>query len=161
MPVRVKVRASLIQCGRCGKPYRNPLTHQCVSRMGRKSGRSRVKPKLQVALIKCGKCGQSYSNPLTHTCTTKTDFKKRLAEAKKAARPKPEKHEPEDCTDDDCPRYGCVCFRKGRAVGYSGGDRDGVDGLTEGYLRGYGAGFGEGYDKGFPDGVAACPREHK
>jgi hypothetical protein len=45
-------------------------------------------------------------------------------------------HLPEDCGDDDCPRYGCVMFRKGFLAGYRSGYQDG---WTEGYAEGLAA----------------------
>lgn len=161
MPWQPKIRVALVKCGRCGKSYRGP-GHTCVTRMGRKPGRTKVKPQASASLIKCGKCGKAYANPLTHTCTVKTDFKARTAkakadakrqaaEAKRAARKAARgEHEPEDCTDDDCPRFGCRMYKRG----YLAGD-------AAGFRRGYKAGYVDGYAKGFPDGIAACPRPHK
>jgi hypothetical protein len=51
-------------------------------------------------------------------------------------------HLAEDCTDDTCPRYPCVIWRKAFAAGY----RKGYDqGDAEGYARGYGEGWAKGF----------------
>jgi hypothetical protein len=53
-------------------------------------------------------------------------------------------HLAEDCTDDTCPRYPCVIWRKAFAAGY----RKGYD---EGFAEGYAKGFADGYAKGFAE----------
>ena len=112
-----RFRASLVKCGTCGRRYTNPASHVCVTRIGRKRGKTKVTP--TVALL-CPKCGKPY-NPLTHVCETRTDFRKRKREHVKATaaaeraakRAAAGKHEPEDCTDDDCPRYPCKVYKRG------------------------------------------------
>ncbi len=145
----VKLNVSLVKCGRCGKRYNNPLTHVCVVRMDRKTapGSTKVKPRLAV---KCGRCGHPLGNPLTHRCVTHTDFKRRKrAAAKGPAHPRPvstgNAHEPAECKDDDCPRYGCKMYKGGYEHGYS-----------DGHGAGYGAGRSDGYAEGYSDGAATA-----
>lgn len=107
--------------------------------------------------VKCRSCGSPLGNPFTHRCVTRTGFKKRKAEA---AKPKPQfastgnAHDYTACDDDDCPRFPCKLYKEGRG--------DGVEiGRQLGFAEGYAKGERDGYDQGFPDGIAACPREHK
>ena len=140
----VKINVALVKCGRCGKKYSNPLTHQCVTRMDRKTPvrPSKVKPKLTV---KCGSCGKPLGNPLTHACVTRTDFRKRKADA---AKPKAKPatngnaHEYTTCDDDDCHKFQCKIYKEGKD-----------DGVVLGRQL--------GYAEGFPDGMAACPLPHQ
>ena len=152
------LKVALVKCGRCGKRYNNPLTHKCVTQMGRRQGSTKVKPKVTV---KCGRCHRPLGNPLTHRCVTRTDFTKRKAAAAKPAKPQARpgtSHEYTDCDDDDCQRFPCRVYKEGRADGFATGwDR----GYARGYADGYERGYKEGYGKGFPDGIAACPRPHK
>jgi hypothetical protein len=145
----VKLSVSLIRCGRCGKRYSNPLTHVCVVRMDRKTppGGTKVKPRLAV---KCSRCGHPLGNPLTHRCVTHTDFRKRKRAAERAAKhPRPAStgnaHEPAECKDDDCPRYGCKMYKGGYEHGYG-----------DGHGAGYGAGRSDGYAEGYADGAATA-----
>jgi hypothetical protein len=124
MGARIKV--SLMKCGTCGKPYSNPLTHTCVSRIGQRKQRTRVKPRV---VHDCSKCGKPMGNPLTHVCKTRTDFKARLrAEKKRAAKekrarsrkaqPKAEgKHDYRSCQDAACERRMCQVYREGFEAG--------------------------------------------
>jgi hypothetical protein len=50
------------------------------------------------------------------------------------ARSAEREHLAEDCTDDDCPRYPCVIWRKAYAAGYRQGCQDGY---AEGYAEGF------------------------
>ena len=145
----VKLNISLVKCGRCGKRYSNPLTHTCVVRMD--SRRRRTSTKVKPALsVKCGRCGHPLGNPFTHKCVTRTDFRKRKREAE---RPKPRRpapsgntHEPAECRDEDCPRYGCKQYK----AGYEAGEAD-----TAGAA--YAAGRADGYSDGFQAGAASVP----
>ena len=104
--------------------------------------------KLNVSLIKCGRCGKRYNNPLTHRCVTHTDFKRRKAAAAKGhSRPAStgNAHEPAECKDDDCPRYGCKMYKEGYENGYG-----------DGHGAGYGAGRSDGYAEGYADGAATA-----
>jgi hypothetical protein len=137
--VKVKIRGALFHCGRCRKSYSNPFGHRCVSRMGARVGKTKLKPSLSA---KCPKCRKDMGNPLIHTCTTRTDFKRRTAKAKKDAaaakrKGRPEHPRPSACRDSDCKRAGCVAYRDGHDDGWR-----------------------DGYDDGFPDGVMACPLGH-
>jgi hypothetical protein len=55
-------------------------------------------------------------------------------------------HRYQACRDRHCERPYCRIWREARAEGYHDGQHDG---------------YRDGYAQGFPDGVAACPREHK
>ena len=82
---------------------------------------------------KCGTCGKQVSSPLTHTCTVRTDFRRKLAAAKRTSRPgrrKPPRvtvygadgkplggHSYAACRDLDCARVACVAYREGYAAG--------------------------------------------
>lgn len=139
--MKLSLKGSLFHCGRCGKSHSNPFGHVCVTRLDRKerAGGATLAPKVS-ASASCPKCGKPRG--LRHTCTVKTDFKKRQATARKAARPV---HLYEACRDKECQRTACVAFKQG---------------AEEGYAEGYQHGDEDGYARGFPDGVAACPRKH-
>jgi hypothetical protein len=155
----VKLNVSLIKCGRCGKRYNNPLTHVCVTRMDRKTPvrPSKIGAKLTV---KCGRCGRALGNPLTHRCVTRTDFRKRKrAAAKGHSRPAStgNAHEPAECKDDDCPRYGCKMYKQGYEAGYADGHGAGYGaGRVQGYVEGHADGRTEGYAEGYADGAATA-----
>ena len=113
----MRIAASLMKCGQCGKRYSNPLTHVCYNPRGR-GPRLQIKPRIAVD---CPKCKKPVANPLTHVCTVRTDFRKRLAEDKKrraaekrrqarAARPQ---HDYHSCTDESCQRRMCMAYREG------------------------------------------------
>jgi hypothetical protein len=110
-------------------------------------GSTKVKPRLAV---KCSRCGHPLGNPLTHRCVTHTDFKRRKAAAAKGARFKPAStgnaHEPAECDDEDCPRYGCKMYKQG----YQAGEAD-IAGAA------YAAGRADGYSEGFQAGAASVP----
>jgi hypothetical protein len=59
-------------------------------------------------------------------------------------------HDYRECEDEDCPRFPCKVYKEGWR-----------DCWPAAYEKGRIDGYGEGYDQGFPDGIAACPREHK
>jgi len=110
-------------------------------------GSTKVKPKLAV---RCGRCGAALGNPLTHRCVTHTDFRQRKrAAARTAKHPRPAStgnaHEPTECKDDDCPRYGCKMYKEGYENGYG-----------DGHGAGYGAGRSDGYAEGYADGAATA-----
>ena len=67
-----------------------------------------------------------------HVCTKRTDFKKRRADqarqerererkaaaaARKKTRQRNDRHDPDECEDEDCQAYGCVQFRRGFQTG--------------------------------------------
>ena len=98
-------------------------------------------------IVDCARCRKPLGNPLTHRCVTGTDFKKRKRQADKPKpKPKPAStgnaHEYAACDDDDCSRFQCRIYKEGVANG------------TE-------IGRQLGYADGFPDGIAACPRNHR
>jgi hypothetical protein len=125
-----------VVCGRCGKP--RGLSHVCVSNSRR---RQTLKP--QLSFGKCPDCKRPYgSNPLAHVCAPKSDFKARKARKKRQQ----ERHDYTACLDSECKRALCVAFKTGWKLGDQAG---------------YERGWQQGYDRGFPDGIAACPREHK
>lgn len=140
----MKVRLSLLHCGKCGKP--RGLRHHVCS--GGKKGRDRLRPK---AAFECGKCGRKVSNPFTHTCAIRSDWAKRKrkadrqakartkrekrkqrADAAKAKRktaaqqrrasarkrkPRAQAHNPHTCRDAECQRYPCRLYEEGYADG--------------------------------------------
>ena len=142
-----------VVCGRCGMP--RGLFHECVSNSRRKQT---LKP--TVTFGKCPKCKKTITNPLSHVCAPRSDFRKRKAAHEKQQRDADRKkrrqqvHDYMTCADGDCKRALCVAFK----TGWKGGDEAGRD---RGWQQGHEAGFKEGYDKGYPDGIAACPRDHK
>jgi len=119
--VGLRIAASLMKCGQCGKRYSNPLTHVCYNPRGR-GPRLRVKPRLTVD---CPRCGKPVANPLTHVCKVPSDFRKRLAEQKKQqararrkkARAAAAQHDYHACADQDCRRRACLAYREGFADG--------------------------------------------
>lgn len=130
---KLRIRARLGTCGRCGGALGNPLRHVCVTRADRprRRRRTRIRPRVTVTR-KCGTCGKQVSNPFTHTCTVKGDFRKKLAASKRTSRPgrKPRRvtvygadgkprgtHLYTACRDMDCQRQACVAFREGYAAG--------------------------------------------
>jgi hypothetical protein len=104
-----------VKCGKCGKPFTNPLTHVCTVRKA--GGKRKVKPSLSVTLATCSKCGKPYANPLTHKCDIGTDFKKR----RKAAVAKRKPHDYRTCRDGECKRQACVAYKEGLDEGYQQG----------------------------------------
>jgi hypothetical protein len=146
----VKIRASLVRCGTCGKPKRLGERHTCITRLDRKprTGKTTVAPKLRVSYGKCATCHKEITS-WPHTCTVRTDFRKRKAEQAKQekadrrkARRRRDEHPPaSECTDEDCPRYPCVqariAYQRGRADGDSAGH---ARGHAEGYAEGHAAG---------------------
>ena len=113
----LRMAASLMKCGQCGKRYSNPLTHVCYNPRGR-GPRLQVKPRITVD---CPSCRKPVTNPLTHVCKIRTDFKKRLAEQKKQqraakrakARAEAAKHDYHSCRDPGCERRMCLAYREG------------------------------------------------
>lgn len=126
-----RIRVSLIRCGRCGKRYSNPLTHVCITRIGRRPGKTRIGARVT---RDCPKCGRPVTNLVTHVCKVRTDFRRKAAAARKsraqdrrrqaasiarmkrarAGGSKP-KHDYRSCNDQDCARVSCVAYRDGIA----------------------------------------------
>lgn len=71
----VKIRVSLLHCGKCGKPFTPFKAHVCN---GHRTGRTKLKPAVSVT-SPCPSCGKQRGNPFTHTCQVRTDFKARKA----------------------------------------------------------------------------------
>jgi hypothetical protein len=115
--VGLRIAASLMKCGQCGKRYSNPLTHVCYNPRG-KGPRLQVKPRVTVD---CPRCKKPVTNPLTHVCSVRTDFRRRLAEQRKrekaarraAARAAAPKHDYHSCRDGNCQRQTCTAYREG------------------------------------------------
>ena len=135
-----------VVCGRCGKP--RGLMHECWS-----NSRRPMTLKPQASFGTCPKCKKPYGgNPLGHVCAPKSDFRRRKRQHEKEQRTRDRKkrqqqaHDYTACSDNECRRSLCVAFKKG----WKGGDE-----------AGYERGWRQGYDRGFPDGIAACPRDHK
>jgi hypothetical protein len=140
----MKLRLSLLDCGKCGKP--RGRHHVCS---GGRKGRDKLRLKAGLA---CGKCGRKVSNPFAHTCTVRSDFAKRkrraarqakaaaardrrrkraeeaAARRKAAARqrktaasrkkkPRASPHNPRNCHDEECQRYPCRLYEEGFADG--------------------------------------------
>jgi hypothetical protein len=123
MGTRIKV--SLAKCGTCGKRYSNPLTHVCVTRIGQRQQRTKIRPRVSKD---CSRCGKPVGNPLTHVCKTRTDFKSRLAaqkrskakrrgRASKQGRPAQQQHDYRSCRDEACERQRCQVYREGFEAG--------------------------------------------
>ena len=132
-------------CAACGRP-RELVGHVCVNPRSRRRG-----VKFKVSFGTCAKCKRKYTgDPVTHVCAPRSDFKKRRKqfeqEQREKARKARPKHDYVTCPDADCKRSLCVAYK----TGWKGGDE-------EGYARGW----QQGYDTGFPDGIDACPRDHK
>jgi hypothetical protein len=117
MTVGLRIAASLLKCGQCGKRYSNPLTHVCHNPRGR-GPRLQIRPRVAAD---CPRCKKPVANPLTHVCSVRTDFRRRLAEDKKrraaerrrkarAARPQ---HDYHSCKDENCQRRTCAAYREG------------------------------------------------
>lgn len=125
-----RIKLSLIKCGRCGKPYANPLAHVCVTRIGRRLGRTSIRPRLT---RDCPRCKRPVANPVTHICKVKTDFRRKTGAAKKqraagrrrqaasvakvkrarASGPARTRHDYRTCKDAYCARVACVAYRDG------------------------------------------------
>lgn len=144
-----RIKVSLIKCGRCGKQYSNPLTHVCITRIGRRPGKTSIKPRVT---RDCPKCKQPITNPVTHVCKVKTDFRRKAAAAKKsraadkrrqaasiakvkrarAKGPAKPRHDYHSCHDPHCARVACVAYRDGEEYGRA-------EGFDEGYAAGQSA----------------------
>ncbi|HUY48041.1 MAG TPA: hypothetical protein VMV92_20330 [Streptosporangiaceae bacterium] len=154
MPWKPKIRPPLVKCGTCGKTRRAGQRHTCVTRLDRKPRQPKrstlTGPRIQ--LFTCPDCGKP-AGP-GHVCTKRSDFRKRRRDHAKAGREREKKeaaerrktaaakkrrqrHDPEECADEDCPAYGCVQYRKG-------------------FVRGYEEGYGAGAAAGYP--VRSCGR---
>lgn len=136
MALKLKIKAALITCGRCGKP--RGLSHVCVIRADRpaRKGRTKLAPKVS-ASVKCGSCGKPYANPLTHVCKPKSTARQQQRAAPRArklaagrpprvkvvrpAKPKRPEHNYRTCRGDDCSRITCEAFREGREIGFEDG----------------------------------------
>jgi hypothetical protein len=150
-----------LTCGRCGHP-RELIGHVCVVRSGR-AARRPATPKVRLDFGKCETCNRPVGNPLTHVCAPRSDFKRRRRaaakrekdqiRAKTRANRKADKHEYQNCKDDDCKRSACVAYKTGWREGYQ-------TGFAEGYDAGYGAGRQAGYSEGFDAGLRSCPGPH-
>jgi hypothetical protein len=131
-----------------------------VARSGRAARRAAT-PKLRLDFGKCDTCKKTIGNPLTHTCTPKSDFKSRKRTAEQQAKAKgkrqPDRHDYQDCKDDNCKRSACVAYKTGYRRGYDDGFDDGY-GI--GWANGHAAGKAEGYEQGFAEGLASCPGPH-
>lgn len=135
---KLRIRARLGTCGRCGGKLGNPLRHVCVTRADRprRRKRTRIRPKVSLER-KCPACGKNAPNPLTHTCTARTDFRRKLATAKRAGKPGGSKKPPRvkvvrpggdgqhpvpaACRDVDCGRRTCQAYKDGYAAGVADG----------------------------------------
>jgi hypothetical protein len=112
--------------------------------------RQTLKPKLSFGT--CPKCRKRYGagGPLAHACAPRSDFGKRKKQFEKEQRARARKARPKhdylECSDTECKRPTCVAYK----AGVQAGDE-----------TGYARGWQQGYDRGFPDGIAACPLEHK
>lgn len=123
------IKVQIVKCGRCGKP--RGVFHVCVTRMGRRPGRTRIRPRIT---RDCPKCRRPVTNPLTHVCKTQTSFKRKAAAAKKSraqdrrrqaasvakvgrarAGGGKQRHDYRTCKDQDCARVACVAYRDGLA----------------------------------------------
>lgn len=155
----VKIRASLVRCGTCGKPKRLGERHVCVTRLDKpeRRGRTKIQPKIRPSYGKCPTCKHEITK-WPHTCEVKTDFRKRKAEQEKREtaerrrqkRRRRNEHPPaSECGDESCPRYACVqariAFAMGHAAGYASGF---AQGHAEGHEQGHSAGYSEGYAAG-------------
>jgi hypothetical protein len=126
--VGLRIAASLMKCGKCGKRYSNPLTHVCYNPRGH-APRLQVKPRVTAD---CPRCGKPVTNPLAHVCKIPSDFRKRLAEHKKQqaaarrqkARAEAPKHDYHSCRDDNCQRRACTAYREGFADGVASASAD-------------------------------------
>lgn len=113
-----------LTCGRCGQP-RELIRHVCVVRSGRAALR-RATPKLTLDFGKCETCNRPVGNPFTHVCAPRSDFKRRRRAAAKRekdqararASRKANKHEYQNCKDDDCKRSACLAYKTGWREGY-------------------------------------------
>lgn len=113
----LRIAASLMKCGQCGKRYSNPLTHVCYNPRGH-GPRLQVKPRIT---IDCPRCKKPVTNPLTHVCKIPSDFRKRLAghkkqlaaEKRKKARAAAPQHDYHSCRDGSCRRRMCTAYREG------------------------------------------------
>lgn len=113
----LRIAASLLKCGQCGKRYSNPLTHVCYNPRGR-GPRLQIRPRVTAD---CPRCKRPVANPLAHVCTVRTDFRRRLAEDKKrraaerrrAARAARPQHDYHACKDENCRRRMCEAYREG------------------------------------------------
>lgn len=158
MPWKPRIRPPMVKCGSCPKSYRLGERHTCITRLDRKARRPR-KAKLtgpQLTLWTCPDCGKPAG--LRHTCRKRSDFRKRKRDAEaqrkkeeQAARRKAaaasrarSRHDPDECTDEDCQAYGCVQFRRGFELGQD-----------VGYGTGHAEGHAEGYELGYREGYAA------
>ncbi len=150
----MKLRLSLLDCGKCGKP--RGRYHVCS---GSRKGRDKLRLK---AGFTCGTCKRTVSNPFTHTCGVRSDWAKRKRSAErqekakatrdrrrarkadaakrrkaaaagrrakaaaeaKARKPRPAPHNPRTCADPGCTKYGCLKYQEGFT--------DGMASATEG-----------------------------
>ena len=110
---------------------------------------------------KCPNCKKTITNPLTHACAPRSDFKRRKKAHEKAERDRgpqeaaaEQAHDYTACADNGCKRSLCVAYK----TGWQSGDEAGYE---RGWQQGHERGFKEGYAQGYPDGIAACPRDHK
>lgn len=124
----LRIAASPMKCGQCGKRYSNPVTHVCYNPRGH-APRLQVKPRVTVD---CPRCGKPVTNPLAHVCKIPSDFRKRLAEHKKQqaaarrrkARAEAPKHDYHSCRDDNCQRRACTAYREGFVDGVASASAD-------------------------------------
>jgi hypothetical protein len=173
MPWALKIRPPAVQCGDCGKPRRPGERHTCVIRLDRRARPGGTKVRAASAgLWSCPDCGKP-GNPFTHRCVKRTDFarrkadaekqrkaeeRKRAAEARKKQRRKRDEHPaPDECLDEDCPRYGCAWFRRGYERGVADGSAAGYSaGHAAGYAEGEAAGQAAGHTAGYSEGYGAA-----
>lgn len=73
----------------------------------------------------------------------------RLEEGELVPQVRNDSHLAEDCGDPECPRFGCVMYRRGYAHGF---DRGYARGWEDGYSDGYAAGYSAGYAAGLAAG---------
>jgi hypothetical protein len=173
----IKLQPVLGGCARCGKQYGgrngNPLTHVCrpvegdfrrrrakQQRKIRATARAKVRAAEQAkvrARVTAAR-DRERERSSARVARLKASYELRLAAArakagtahKSPAKPRRPPHDYQSCADKDCQRPVCIAFKEGYKTGHQDGDKQGFE-----------RGWDQGYAKGFPDGIAACPREHK
>jgi len=168
---RFKPSVSLGKCSKCGRPLGNPLTHTCrvrtdwkqrasAAERSRKAAAARQKQDAwKTAWLARQKAAAARRRAAERARRRAWQDKQReKARSQRAAASKRaasrthdrDRHEPQACGDDNCPRYGCRIWREAY-----------YEGRRRGHDEGHAEGYSNGYEKGFPDGIAACPLPHQ
>jgi hypothetical protein len=130
LKLKPRASASLVTCGKCGKPYSNPLGHVCTN-AGDFKRRAAAAGRRGEAVEKREKAAAARAKEVAarQARRAREDEARRSRRAKEAAATRARKvsasaartpraaHDYQVCPDEDCTRAVCLAYREGVADG--------------------------------------------